>query len=140
MAVKARRLSTWVSALSITFFVGGRNNSAVFCRTVQTKGKGDRADALPLLDEGRSNAQQRDLSICFNNTSVPRATVDAAVLTTVETAVLRPHVIQGAVEAAMNQLLWTVDSEASRRLISEARNERLKTDIAAPRRGLAIAP
>ena len=95
---------------------------------------------MPLLDEGRSNAQQRDLSICFNNTSVPRATVDAAVLTTVETAVLRPHVIQGAVEAAMNQLLWTVDSEASRRLISEARNERLKTDIAAPRRGLAIAP
>jgi site-specific DNA recombinase len=72
--------------------------------------------------------QQRGLAICANNTSVPRTAVDAAVLGTVETTVLRPDVIRAVVEAALTQLRPTADAPATR--------ERVQRDLAAVGREL----
>jgi site-specific DNA recombinase len=72
--------------------------------------------------------QQRGLAVCPNNTCVPRVAVDAAVLSTVETAVLRPDVIRAVVEAAVTELRATSDTPATR--------ERVQHDLTAAGREL----
>lgn len=64
--------------------------------------------------------QQRGLSVCANNTSVPRADVDRSVLTTVEDAVLRPEVIRAVVEEALARLRPNAERGGERERLQHA--------------------
>ena len=67
---------------------------------------------------GCSAYHRRGKSVCANSLTVPMAATDDAVLSVVEDAILRPEVVEAAIEKAVEQL--TVTTAASRRPALEA--------------------